>query len=245
MAGKQSLFGPVDPPPTRGTTRATPHARASSPTPASASAARRARWPARSGTTLPADHFEMLGSSYDNSSSLNANQWRHVAFIEQPKRLGGQESGCPPGGRGGRLPGDAVDGGAPGRPESRRGPGRRRRGAAARVRRGRRRGPARLPLADVVGRLQALHARRLPRRLSHRVAVPLGVRDGGRPGRHLQRLRVLRPGLSLRRDRAASGARGVHQRRHRPEVHVVLRPPRRGQDTRVRAGLPHSVHPVR
>ncbi|WP_262851806.1 4Fe-4S dicluster domain-containing protein [Mumia quercus] len=35
---------------------------------------------------VPADHFDMLGSSYDNSHSLNANQWRHVAFIEQPTR---------------------------------------------------------------------------------------------------------------------------------------------------------------
>ncbi|HWJ81502.1 MAG TPA: 4Fe-4S dicluster domain-containing protein [Nocardioides sp.] len=35
---------------------------------------------------VPADHFDMLGSSYDNSHSLNANQWRHVAFIEQPAR---------------------------------------------------------------------------------------------------------------------------------------------------------------
>jgi formate dehydrogenase iron-sulfur subunit len=35
----------------------------------------------------------MLGSSYDNSFSLNANQWRHVAFIEQQKPMGEQESG--------------------------------------------------------------------------------------------------------------------------------------------------------
>lgn len=42
---------------------------------------------------VPATHFEMLGSSYDNSHSLNANQWRHVAFIEQPKRLGQQDTG--------------------------------------------------------------------------------------------------------------------------------------------------------
>ena len=42
---------------------------------------------------VPADHFDMLGSSYDNSHSLNANQWRHVAFIEQPKRLGRQDTG--------------------------------------------------------------------------------------------------------------------------------------------------------
>ncbi|WP_435768394.1 4Fe-4S dicluster domain-containing protein [Nocardioides sp. SYSU DS0651] len=42
---------------------------------------------------VPADHFDMLGSSYDNSHSLNANQWRHVAFIEQPARPG---SSLPP-----------------------------------------------------------------------------------------------------------------------------------------------------
>jgi formate dehydrogenase iron-sulfur subunit len=42
---------------------------------------------------VPESPFEMLGSSYDNSHSLNANQWRHVAFIEQPKRLGDQEPG--------------------------------------------------------------------------------------------------------------------------------------------------------
>nr|WP_218849084.1 4Fe-4S dicluster domain-containing protein [Nocardioides perillae] len=35
---------------------------------------------------VPSDHFDMTGTSYDNSHSLNANQWRHVAFIEQPVR---------------------------------------------------------------------------------------------------------------------------------------------------------------
>ena len=33
---------------------------------------------------VPENLFEMLGSSYDNSHSLNANSWRHVTFIEQP-----------------------------------------------------------------------------------------------------------------------------------------------------------------
>jgi formate dehydrogenase iron-sulfur subunit len=31
----------------------------------------------------PENEFAMLGTSYDNSHSLNANQWRHVAFIER------------------------------------------------------------------------------------------------------------------------------------------------------------------
>ena len=33
---------------------------------------------------VPDDGFDMLGFSYDNTGSLNANTWRHVAFIEQP-----------------------------------------------------------------------------------------------------------------------------------------------------------------
>ena len=35
---------------------------------------------------VPENLFEMLGTSYDNSHSLNANQWRHVAFVERPAR---------------------------------------------------------------------------------------------------------------------------------------------------------------
>ncbi|MBO0813260.1 MAG: 4Fe-4S dicluster domain-containing protein, partial [Microlunatus sp.] len=30
--------------------------------------------------------FELLGSSYDNTGALGASTWRHVAFIEQPRR---------------------------------------------------------------------------------------------------------------------------------------------------------------
>jgi formate dehydrogenase iron-sulfur subunit len=39
---------------------------------------------------LPADGFELTGMSYDNTGSLGATTWRHVAFIEVPankKRL--------------------------------------------------------------------------------------------------------------------------------------------------------------
>jgi formate dehydrogenase iron-sulfur subunit len=47
---------------------------------------------------VPEHGYEMLGSSYDNSHSLNANQWRHVAFIERttpPVDLGMPGSGPP------------------------------------------------------------------------------------------------------------------------------------------------------
>src|SRR5947209_4359345 len=33
---------------------------------------------------VPADGFNLLGMSYDNTGGLGANTWRHVAFIEQP-----------------------------------------------------------------------------------------------------------------------------------------------------------------
>ena len=62
-----------------------------------------------------------------------------------------------------------------------------------------------LPLADVLRRLQALHPRRLPGRLPDRRAVPHRVRHRGGAGRRLQRLRLLRAGLPVRRDRPARG----------------------------------------
>ena len=42
---------------------------------------------------VPDDGFNLLGSSYDNTGALGASTWRHVAFIEQPRRLSGQEPG--------------------------------------------------------------------------------------------------------------------------------------------------------
>jgi len=42
---------------------------------------------------VPDDGFNLLGWSYDNTGALGASTWRHVAFIEQPRRLSGQESG--------------------------------------------------------------------------------------------------------------------------------------------------------
>ncbi|MER5526369.1 4Fe-4S dicluster domain-containing protein [Streptomyces sp. NPDC002677] len=42
---------------------------------------------------VPADGFDLLGMSYDNTGALGASTWRHVAFIEQDLRLGDQDSG--------------------------------------------------------------------------------------------------------------------------------------------------------
>ncbi len=45
---------------------------------------------------LPADGIALSGHSYDNSLSLGATTWRHVAFIEQP-RDAADETDAPPG----------------------------------------------------------------------------------------------------------------------------------------------------
>ena len=115
--------------------------------------------------------------------------WRHVAFIEQPAAGRVRTRGR----RRERRPGDARRW-AP-------------TGAAEQLANGRGRAGTGLPLADVLGRLQALHPRGLPRRVPDRLAVPHRVRHGRRAAGHLQRLRLLRPGLPVRRHRAARGPR--------------------------------------
>jgi formate dehydrogenase iron-sulfur subunit len=42
---------------------------------------------------VPDDGFNLLGMSMDNTGMLGASTWRHVAFIEQPIRLGRQDGG--------------------------------------------------------------------------------------------------------------------------------------------------------
>jgi formate dehydrogenase iron-sulfur subunit len=42
---------------------------------------------------VPEDGLVWTGESYDNTSELGANSWRHVAFVEQPKPLHGDDEG--------------------------------------------------------------------------------------------------------------------------------------------------------
>jgi formate dehydrogenase iron-sulfur subunit len=42
---------------------------------------------------VPDDGFNLLGMSFDNTGMLGADSWRHVAFIEQPRKLGRQDTG--------------------------------------------------------------------------------------------------------------------------------------------------------
>jgi formate dehydrogenase iron-sulfur subunit len=44
---------------------------------------------------VPEDGLKLTGMSYDNTASLGADTWRHVAFIEQQKPLAQQEPGQP------------------------------------------------------------------------------------------------------------------------------------------------------
>ena len=42
---------------------------------------------------VPDDGLNLLGMSFDNSGMLGSDTWRHVAFIEQDRPLGGQDAG--------------------------------------------------------------------------------------------------------------------------------------------------------
>ncbi len=92
MIGKNSLFGPIDPAPEAG--YQDPPARKGFFTDTSICIGCKACEVAcKEWNEVPDDGFNLLGMSYDNTGSLSADTWRHVAFIEQPKPLGNQESG--------------------------------------------------------------------------------------------------------------------------------------------------------
>ncbi len=93
MAGEHSLFGPVDPAGDAGYDEDRPKRKGFFTDTSICIGCKACEVACKEWNDVPADHFDMLGSSYDNSFSLNANQWRHVAFIEQKKPMGEQESG--------------------------------------------------------------------------------------------------------------------------------------------------------
>ncbi len=92
MIGRNSLFGPVDPAVETGYDDPPPRKGFFTDT-SICIGCKACEVACKEWNDVPDHGFDMLGSSYDNSHSLNANQWRHVAFIEQPKRMGDQESG--------------------------------------------------------------------------------------------------------------------------------------------------------
>jgi formate dehydrogenase iron-sulfur subunit len=85
MIGKNSLFGPIDP--ARNAGYADPPARKGFFTDTSICIGCKACEVAcKEWNRVPEDGFAFTGQSYDNTGSLNSNTWRHVAFVEQPRR---------------------------------------------------------------------------------------------------------------------------------------------------------------
>ncbi|WP_299930433.1 4Fe-4S dicluster domain-containing protein [uncultured Nocardioides sp.] len=81
--GPNSLFGPLDPASDAGYTDA-PKRKGFFTDTSVCIGCKACEVACKEWNDVPENAFEMLGTSYDNSHSLNANQWRHVAFIEKP-----------------------------------------------------------------------------------------------------------------------------------------------------------------
>ena len=88
MNGRNSLFGPLDPAAEAGYDDPPPRKGFFTDT-SICIGCKACEVACKEWNDVPPNTFEMLGTSYDNSHSLNANQWRHVAFIEQPARGSG------------------------------------------------------------------------------------------------------------------------------------------------------------
>ena len=78
----RSFFGPVDPAPDAGWTDPPPRKGFFTDT-SVCIGCKACEVACKEWNAIPADGFDLLGSSYDNSGHLGANTWRHVAFIEQ------------------------------------------------------------------------------------------------------------------------------------------------------------------
>jgi formate dehydrogenase iron-sulfur subunit len=92
MTGRNSLFGPVNPAAEAGYTDPPPRKGFFTDT-SICIGCKACEVACKEWNEVPDDGFNLLGMSYDNTGSLNANTWRHVAFIEQRKPLDGQEPG--------------------------------------------------------------------------------------------------------------------------------------------------------
>jgi formate dehydrogenase iron-sulfur subunit len=94
MTGRNSLFGPVNPAANAG--YADPPRRKGFFTDTSICIGCKACEVAcKEWNEVPDDGFDFLGMSYDNTGSLNADTWRHVAFIEQRKPVDGAGTRAP------------------------------------------------------------------------------------------------------------------------------------------------------
>ncbi|MEU4217476.1 4Fe-4S dicluster domain-containing protein [Actinoplanes sp. NPDC026623] len=83
MAGKNSLYGPLDPAPDAGYVDAPPRMGFFTDT-SVCIGCKACEVACKEWNLVPDDGFDLLGTSYDNTGGLTADSWRHVAFIEQP-----------------------------------------------------------------------------------------------------------------------------------------------------------------
>jgi formate dehydrogenase iron-sulfur subunit len=84
MIGRNSLFGPVDPASDAGYDEDHPSRKGFFTDTSICIGCKACEVACKEWNGVPDDGFDLLGMSYDNTGSLNANTWRHVAFIEQP-----------------------------------------------------------------------------------------------------------------------------------------------------------------
>jgi formate dehydrogenase iron-sulfur subunit len=85
VIGKNSLFGPIDPARESGYDEPPPRKGFFTDT-SICIGCKACEVACKEWNGVPDDGFDLLGMSYDNTGSLDANTWRHVAFIEQPAR---------------------------------------------------------------------------------------------------------------------------------------------------------------
>src|SRR3712207_9287166 len=83
MAGNHSLFGPVDPAADAGYDDDRPRRKGFFTDTTLCIGCKACEVACKEWNDVPADGFDFLGLSYDNTGELNADTWRHVAFIEQ------------------------------------------------------------------------------------------------------------------------------------------------------------------
>ncbi|XTZ19164.1 4Fe-4S dicluster domain-containing protein [Micromonospora echinospora] len=102
MVDANSLFGPLDPAPDAGWTDAPPRMGFFTDT-SVCIGCKACEVACKEWNGVPGSGLDLLGMSYDNTGALTANSWRHVAFVEQPRRGGPGPSafaGTPAGGSG-------------------------------------------------------------------------------------------------------------------------------------------------
>ncbi|HLZ36372.1 MAG TPA: 4Fe-4S dicluster domain-containing protein [Mycobacteriales bacterium] len=92
MVSRTSFSGPLDPAPDAGWVDAPPHVGFFTDT-SICIGCKACEVACKEWNGVPDDRFGLLGMSYDNTGSLNANAWRHVAFIEQPAAPEGSDGG--------------------------------------------------------------------------------------------------------------------------------------------------------